>query len=244
MAKRRYSGNMKLILLMMLAIAQPASASPVASTAKDTATPLSELHKRDISCVATFAIVASEQELGTTNAMRYPMLSERGRTYAGLIGERVMAETGQSREQVRDAILASVADQQAKAKAAGEPSEVVETEMTKCLPLLEAALPPKPKPTLNQCAALMQLAYEKVYEEQKLSKMAQDLKTLAYVLDSRAREKMRAEGKSGNESDVVLTLIREEMKAAKAQQGEQPELDTDHCFTLAAPDKKGQNFEH
>lgn len=227
---------MKLILLMMLAISQPAS-----SSAREAPAALNEVHRRDISCVAAFAIVASEQERGIDSALRYPLLTERGRTYTGQVGERVMAETGQSREQVRDAILSAVADQQAKAKEAAEPDEIVAAEMAKCLPLLDAALPAKPKPTLNQCAAMMQLAYEKVYREQKLSKMAQDLKTLAFVLDSRAREKLRAEGKSGNESDIILTQIREEIKTAQTQQ---EELDTDHCFALAAPKKKGPNFEH
>ncbi|MBF6601525.1 MAG: hypothetical protein ITG03_00975, partial [Sphingorhabdus sp.] len=55
---------------------------------------------------------------------------------------------------------------------------------------------------------------------------------------------MRDEGKSGNESDIILTLIREELEADQAQQTGQRELDVDHCFTLAAPDKKVQSFEH
>ena len=244
MPKGRYSGNMKLILLMMLAISQPAP-----GPAKDAAKALNALHRQDISCVAAFAIVASEQEAGTDSAMGYPLLTERGRAYAGQVGERIMAESGQSREQVRDAILEAVADQQAKVKdaansGAGDPDEIIAAEMTKCLPLLEAELPAKPTPTLNQCAVMMQLAYEEVYREQKLSKMAQDLKTLAFVLDSRAREKMRGEGKSGNESDIILTLIRDEMEAANPHRGEQSPLDTDHCFALAAPDKNGQNVEH
>ncbi|MEW4467700.1 hypothetical protein AB1K62_07715 [Parasphingorhabdus sp. JC815] len=229
---------MKLFLLI-LAISQAASVP-----AREAPTDMNEIHKREISCVATFAIVASEQERGIDSALRYPILTERGRTYAGQVGEKVMAETGQSREQVRDAILAAVADQQTKAKDAAEPDEIVSTEMKKCLPLLDVALPGKPKPTLNQCAAMMQLAYEKVYEEENLSKMAQDLKTLAFVLDSRAREKMRGEGKSGNESDIILTQIREEMKIAQPQQASQEDLDIDHCFLLAAPENKGQNFEH
>ncbi len=142
---------------------------------------------------------------------------------------------------MRDAILAAVADQQAKVKNVGEPQEVVAEEMGKCLPLLDTEIPAKPKPTLNQCAAMMQLAYEEVYRREKLSKMAQDLKTLAFVLDNRARETMRGEGKSGNESDVILTQTREEMSV---RQKNQTELDIDHCFALAAPKKKEQNFEH
>ncbi len=227
---------MEKIMLILLALAQPV---PADNGAKATA--LTEIHKRDLSCVAAFAIVASEQERGIESALSYPLLTERGRVYAGQIGERVMVETGQSREQVRDAILAAVADQQAKVKNVGEPQEVVAEEMGKCLPLLDTEIPAKPKPTLNQCAAMMQLAYEEVYRREKLSKMAQDLKTLAFVLDNRARETMRGEGKSGNESDVILTQTREEMSVL---QKNQTELDIDHCFALAAPKKKEQNFEH
>lgn len=230
---------MKLILLAMLAISQP-----VSTPSSEGGGSLTDVHKRDLSCVATLAIVASEQERGIESALRYPLLSERGRIYAGQIGERVMAETGQSREQVRDAILAAVADHQARVKSVAEPDEVVAAEMGKCLPLLDAQLPAKPKPTLNQCAALMQLAYEEVYDREKLSKMAQDLKTLAFVLDNRAREKMRGEGKSGNESDIILTQIREKMIALQQDQTKESRLDIDHCFALAAPKNKSQNFDH
>lgn len=235
---------MKFILLTMFAIAQPSVDLSRPVPENETAAPLSEVHKQSLSCVAAFAIVASEQERAVESALSYPLLAERGRIYAGQIGEKVMAETGQSREQVRDAILTAVADQQAKAKEIAEPAEIIAAEMAKCLPLLEAELPPKSTPTLNQCAVLMQMVYEEVYQQEKLSKMAQDLKTLAFVLDSRARDQMRDEGKSGNESDIILTLIREELEADQAQQTGQRELDVDHCFTLAAPDKKVQSFEH
>ena len=76
-----------------------------------------------------------------------------------------------------------------------------------------------------------------------LSKTAQDLKTLAFVLDSRAREKMRGEGLSGNESDIVLTQLREQMMAdaiAKESQGQSSDLDFEHCFALAAPEVQGR----
>lgn len=226
-------------MLILLALAQPAPAN-----SEPVATALTDIHKRDLACVAIFAIVASEQQRGIDSALRYPLLIERGRTYAGQTGERVMAETGQSREQVEAIILAAAAKQQDKVKEGAEPADVVTTEMEKCLPLLNAALPAKPKPSLNQCAGMMQLAYEQVYHREKLSKMAQDLKTLAFVLDNRAREKMRGEGVSGSESDIILTQTREEMKALEQNPGTEPTMDIDHCFALAAPKKKEQNFEH
>ncbi|MEH6758006.1 MAG: hypothetical protein V7676_10870 [Parasphingorhabdus sp.] len=230
---------MKILLILMLALSQPVSSLP-----RDEITALTDIHKRDLSCVAAFAIIASEQERGIESALNYPLLTERGRAYAGQVGEKIMADTGKTREQVRDAILAAVADQQAKVIDVAEPDAVVDAEMAKCLPLLDAQIPPKPKPTLNQCAAMLQLAYEEVYEREKLSKMAQDLKTLAFVLDSRAREKMLREGMSGNESDIILTQTRIEMAGLQDDESEETALDIDHCFALAAPDKKGQNLEH
>ncbi len=233
------TGIMKIFLLSMLALSQP-----VADPANSAPSALTATHQRDLSCVAAFAIVASEQERGIESALDYPLLTERGRVYAGQIGERVMAETGQTREQVRDAILAAVADHQAKVAKVAEPDQVVTAEMEKCLPLLNSEVAPKPKPTLNQCAGMLQLAYETVYSREKLSKTAQDLKTLAFVLDSRAREKMRGEGKSGSESDIILTQTREEIRAMEQDPNKQAALDIDHCFALAAPEKKEQNFEH
>ena len=202
--------------LLMLVLSQPAASQPA---------PLTEIQSRDLSCVAVLAIIASEQERGVPGALDYPLLAERGATYAGLVGERLMSETGRTREQVREDMLAAVA----------------------CLPLLDAAIPPKPKPDLNQCAGMLQLAYEEVHQREGLSKTAQDLKTLATVLGSRARDKMRAEGLSGQESDILLTRSRELMLAAARQKearGQGSDLDFDHCFTLAAPEDKGRKYEH
>jgi len=233
---------MKIISLMLLAMLQPADSRPI-SPAKA----LTETQQRDLSCIAAFAIVASQQERGIESALDYPLLTERGRIYAGLIGERIMAETGQTREQVHAAILTAVAGQQAKVKDIAEPDQVVKTEMAKCLPLLESELPPKPQPTLNQCAAMLELAYREVYGREGLSKTARDLKTLASVLDNRAREKMRNAGNSGNENDIILTQLREEMLAdakAKEKAEKSSDLDFDHCFTLAAPKDKQQKLDH
>ena len=91
---------------------------------------------------------------------------------------------------------------------------------------------------------MMQLAYEKLCREQKLSIMAQDLKTLAFVLDNRAREKLRGESKSGNESDIILMQAREELETIQVQQPPREELGIDHCFMIAAPENKSPNFEH
>ncbi|VAW01441.1 hypothetical protein MNBD_ALPHA04-716 [hydrothermal vent metagenome] len=212
-----------------------------------TPTALTEVHKRDLSCLAAFAIIASEQERNIPSALEYPLLSERGRTYAGIVGQRVTQETGQTREQIHQAILDAIAAQQDKVKDTGDPDTVVQAVMTKCLSLLDVEVPMKEQPTLNQCAVMLQLAYEEVYAREKLSKTAQDLKTLAFVLDSRAREEMRNQGMSGNESDVELLQIREKIVGEakiKEPKGQSSDLDFDHCFELAAPEPKDQKFEH
>lgn len=229
---------MNLLPFLMLALSQPAPMPPV---------PLDENQRRDLSCVAVLAIVASEQERGVESALDYPLLTERGATYAGLVGERIMADTGRTREQVREEMLSAVAEQQALAKNAADPDELVRSEMATCLPLLDAAVPPRPKPDLPQCAGMLQLAYEEVHNREGLSKTAQDLKTLATVLDSRARDRLRAEGLSGQESDILLTQSREALLAdAKKREsmGKGSDLDFDHCFVLAAPEEKQPRNEH
>lgn len=208
-----------------------------------TALPLTQTHKRDLDCVAALAVVASEQEKANETAMEYPLVIERGRIYAGIVGQRVLDETGQSKEQVRQAILDAVTDQQALTSDVADPDMIIEAKMAACLPRLDTEVPLKKQPSLNQCAAMLQLAYEEVYSREKLSKTAQDLKTLAFVLDSRARENMKNKGYSGNESDAVLASIRENLIAAERSGTSEP-LAIDHCFTLAAPDSKSQNFDH
>jgi len=229
---------MNIVPLLMLAVSQPAASPPV---------PLDQMQRRDLSCVAVLAIIASEQERGIDSALDYPLLSERGATYAAMVGQRIMDDTGRTKEQVRDDILAAVAEQQTMAQGAAEPDKLVRSEMATCLPLLDAAVPPKPKPDLTQCAGMLQLAYEEVHNREGLSKTAQDLKTLAVVLDSRARDKMRAEGLSGQESDILLTQSREAMLADAKKletKGQGSDLDFDHCFFLAAPEEKQPRNEH
>ncbi|MGB5725464.1 MAG: hypothetical protein WBM39_13725 [Parasphingorhabdus sp.] len=229
---------MNFISILMLVLSQPAASPPA---------PLTDIQMRDLSCVAVLAIIASEQERGIASALDYPLLTERGATYAGLVGERIMSETGKTRDQVRQEILAAVAAQQSRGGNGAEADEIVHADMAKCLPLLDAVVPPKPKPDLNQCAGMLQLAYDEVHEREGLSKTAQDLKTLAAVLDSRARDSMRAEGLSGQESDILLTRSREMILADARQKealGQGSDLDFDHCFALAAPEDKGRKYEH
>lgn len=239
----RYNRSMKLLSVLILALIQPNMERSDHSAG--TVAPLSLEQQRDVSCVAILAIVASEQEKGIAAALSYPLLADRGAQYSGIIGEEVMAETGRTREQVKTEILNAVASHQARVRETDMPDDIVAAQMATCLPLLDSVVPPKPMPTLDQCAAMLQLAYEAVYAREKLSKTAQDLKTLAFVLDSRAREELKKNGYSGTESDIILTRIREEMKKPNLSgKAGTDDLDIDHCFTLAAPKPKDQKFEH
>ena len=195
--------------------------------------PLTSIEQRDLSCVATFAVIASRQEQGDEIALVYPLLTERGQTYAGLVGERVVRRSGQTLAQVREQILNSVEALQKSNQNQSVSDGTIAEKMEQCLPLLDLEIPAKPAPTLNQCAALMQMAYEEVHVQEGLSKKAQDIKTLAFVLENRAREKMMAEGLSGTERDIKLMESRQSLQNSAA-----PQLDTDLCFTYAAPEQQ------
>lgn len=238
------------ILLFLLAQSATAAippAGPPPTTAPSLPPRLSAAQQRDIDCVATLAIIANDQERGAPGAEDYPLVVERGRTWAGIVGERVMAEAALPREAVRDAILAAVAAQQARVKDVADPAEIVAAQMAICLPLLDAQVPLERQPSLPECAGLLQLAYDEVYAREGLSPVAKDLKTLAFVLESRAREQYLADGYSGSESDVLLTNLRETLRAeaqARAAQGLGDNVDFDHCFTLAAPKPKESSGPH
>ncbi|MGV3479136.1 MAG: hypothetical protein ACO1O3_04260, partial [Sphingobium sp.] len=153
------------------------------------AAPLDAAQQRDIGCVATLAVVAYEQQRGET---RWPPVGEDGARLAQIVGERVMKQSGRTREQVRDAIVAAVAERQ-KAKAL--PDEDVEA----CLALMRKEAPPPPPPGLPQCAAMLKLAYDEEHGRNGLSEDAKRLATIASILDHKAREALRGEGRSGPE---------------------------------------------
>lgn len=199
---------------------------------------LTDEHRSDMRCAAAFAIIASEQERGVASSLSYPPLGDRGKRFFADTGEKVMADTGMSREEVRDALTTIVSDLQGEAMESNDPVAVVDAVMTPCLARLNAVLPPPEPPSTVECAAALTLAYEEVYGREGLSPTAQDLKTLASVLESRARDEMRAEGLSGNEADQRMIETKEAM-FAKAMETESAGLgskfDFEYCFELAAP---------
>lgn len=192
------------------------------------AAPLDAAQQRDIGCVATLAVVAYEQQRGET---RWPAVGEDGARLAQIVGERVMKQSGRTREQVRDAIVAAVAERQ-KAKA------LPEADVEACLALMRKEAPPPPPPSLPQCAAMLKLAYDEEHGRNGLSEDAKRLATIASILDHKAREALRGEGRSGPETDAAMTVAREGVAAdvkARVADGVSAGLDYSACFALARP---------
>ncbi|CAN5400231.1 hypothetical protein BH09PSE3_BH09PSE3_24130 [soil metagenome] len=177
----------------------------------------------DIRCVAQLAIVANEQKRGAGWG-DYPDVGDDGADFAAVVGEDVMKTTGQTREQVRDLILAAVASVQKGGK-------LDRADIDKCAVSMHARLPTPTPPTMPRCAAIMALAYEAVKARDGMTKDAKDLATLATVLNYRAKNEMISGGKSEAEADAVLSAER--AKAAKT--GGAPEAELRACAGLAAP---------
>ncbi|RJF90381.1 hypothetical protein D3876_09005 [Sphingomonas cavernae] len=204
------------------------------ATAGAPQTPLNVDQQRQIGCVATLAIVASEQTRG--RASEWPALQARGARFAQVVGERVMKEAGWTKEQVRDAILASVAARQAQTK--GASADLPDNEVRDCIAMMDAQAPAPPPPTLPQCAAMVTAAYEEVRARDGQTAGAKDLKTIASVLHYRAREALRAKGMSGSEVDREMAQTREAIAAeAKRRVADDVSagLDYSPCLEMARP---------
>lgn len=211
------------------------------TTAPATPPTLTQVQRDDLTCAAAFAIIASEQERGVTSALEYPTLVNRGRTYFVTTAERIVTETASSDEAVGMALKQIVEQLQADAAQSNDPAGVVDAIMTPCITKLDAVVPLPPPPSLLQCAIYLQAAYEEVHGREGDSPTARDLKTLATVLESRARDDMRDEGLSGNEADQRFIETREAINArekARDANDDAADIDFEHCFTLARPDEK------
>ncbi len=206
--------------------------------------PLTETHMRDIGCVATLGLVADEQRRGVATSLRFPNVMQRGRSYAGIVGERVMAETGQPREVVRLAMGQAVEDQQmqlAEAEKRGEEGKpILDALVAKCLPLLDAEVPEK-VPTedeLRFCAAIISLSAEEIEgREGENSVNAKAMRNLADILTrkyaaaaypddpnrSMGPSLRRAEGEVSLEKARQAELARKggELKALSEAEGEE-----------------------
>ena len=106
---------------------------------------LTETHQRDIACVVEIAVLADGQKRGVSGGSD---VQASGKRWAGVVGERVMAETGQPRELVSYAMTEA-----AKARAARTnniaPSGCI-NQMKSELSAIDAANAPLPKPVRAQ----------------------------------------------------------------------------------------------
>ena len=96
------------------AIAATLAAAPAAAFAPSQApTPVPRLsldHRMLVRCSAAFAIVATGQQNGNAEALRYPDLAERGREFFVRTSAQVMDEAGLDREQISAALSAEAQD--------------------------------------------------------------------------------------------------------------------------------------
>jgi hypothetical protein len=199
---------------------------------------LSLQQKADVRCAVAFAIVAGGQERGEASSLAYPLLGARGRTFFADLGQKLIKDLKATPQQVQLLLESEARAFQIAAQETNDPNGTVDAVMEPCLSRLDAVVPPPPKPSLPECAAILGLAYDEVFAREGLSPTARDLKTLASVLDSRARDQLRAEGKTGNDIDFTLDAVKNAIAADAAAleaEGKSPNLDYDYCFELAKP---------
>ena len=116
---------------------QPVSAPPLQTLPK----PLSQGQMQGIQCIATFGLLARDQRSGEAYARRYPDFTQRGRQYAGIVGDRIVFESNQPKEVIALAIRRSAEDQQKRATQVESPDILFDVLVSECQPLLDAEVP-------------------------------------------------------------------------------------------------------
>jgi hypothetical protein len=113
---------------------------------------LTEAHRRDIGCVAFFGVAAAKQDKGITGYEMIPDVRGDGKRWAGIVGERVMRDTGLPKEVVGYAIQESV-PVAARVFMLHNPYPTIERRLDECMPIMrkdlaeaDALSKPLPKP--------------------------------------------------------------------------------------------------
>jgi hypothetical protein len=118
----------------------------ILALAAATPTPLSNVHKRDIACVVEVAILAEQQRRGQWNG---PDVQASGKRWTGIVGARIVAESGQPKE-----LVAFAMQEAAKARAdkamLGSAGLACIRQMNAELAVIDAATAPLPKPVKAQ----------------------------------------------------------------------------------------------
>lgn len=220
-----------ILILPLLVTGLPAAAAPP---------PLTPAEAGRVKCVATLAIVASEQERGTSEWDDLPPLGERGGRFAQIVAGELQ-KAGRSESEAKASVVSAIEAMQREAGSAADPDTTVREAATDCVAMLDKAVPPPKPPTPLQCAAAVGLAYEEVKGREGMSKTAKDLDIVASVLDNRARDELRAEGKTEAEADIAIGTEKERLLAeykAAPEGSRQTEIDFPACFAMAQPSPK------
>ena len=225
---------LRFFALAALAAAPLAAQQPVAPSLPE----LDTEQKAQLTCSATFAMVASEQARGEPAALKYPPLKVRGREYFVRFGARTMDATGASREAVKVLLEGEVQRLQQLAAATQDPAGTLARAITPCLPRLEAEVPPLPKPSLGQCTAIMGLAAEEMLARAGLADpKTKDLKILAAVLEARQRKALQEQGETGDAIDRALAAEHDAMLKEALETGPGVEkYDLQTCYDFAKPE--------
>lgn len=105
--------------------------------------PINEAQMQDIGCVAVIGIIAAEQRGKPDVVSDFPDVRESGKRWAGIVGQRVMDESGQPREVVAFAIKQAVEAEQEQAMRAASPlvaAAHVKTRFGQCNAIMDAQL--------------------------------------------------------------------------------------------------------
>lgn len=105
-------------------------------------TAFTETHQRDIACVVEIAVLANAQKSGIADGND---VRASGRRWAGIVGDRIMFESGQPRELVGVAMTEAA---KARASRATDDTAVAACtrQMNSELAIADAAGKPLPKP--------------------------------------------------------------------------------------------------
>lgn len=109
---------------------------------------LTEAHQHDIACVAVLATLAEKQRTGTA-PVDAPDVRQSGKKWAGIVGSRITAQSGQPRE------LVAVAMTEAAKAEFQRPSDLARittcaVQMTAELASAEGIDMPLPKPVISK----------------------------------------------------------------------------------------------
>lgn len=219
----------RLLIAALLLAPVPATAAPA---------PLSKPLTARIRCVAALAIVQSDKERGVEKWDEFPDFSDRGLRFANLVRAELVKTAGRTDAAAKQEIIAAIGTLQKEAKA-GNGDRLISTLAAPCMAMLDRAIPPRPQPSLTQCAAAVSLAHQEVStEEGAQSKTARDLSIYSTLLNGKARAELRTKGRTEAEADRIIGLERErlmaEYKAARGK-GRTDGLDYRACFAMAKP---------